>query len=112
MRDDGMNTSLFTRPSALLPIAMSLAALAIVLGYAAMFGVARQADEGTPAHVWQLLMAGQLPIVAYFSIKWLPSQPRGGAAGPWVSDIRGFSGDVSGLVVSVVVTRTLRILSS
>jgi hypothetical protein len=71
-----MKISLLKRPSALLPIAMSLAALAIVLGYAAVFGVARQSDEGTAAHLWQLLMAGQLPIVAYFAIKWLPAQPR------------------------------------
>ena len=63
-------------PSALLPLAMSFAALAIVLGHIAMSGVARQADEGTAAHLWQLLMAGQLPVVAFFAIKWLPRSPR------------------------------------
>jgi hypothetical protein len=57
---------------------MSVTALAIVLGYAAMFGVARQADEGAVAHMWQLLMAGQVPIVAFFAIKWLPTQPKEG----------------------------------
>ena len=41
-----------------------------------MFGTARQADEGTAAHMWQLLMAGQLPIIAFFAIKWLPTEPR------------------------------------
>jgi hypothetical protein len=64
------------RPSAFLPLAMSAAALAIVLGYAAIFGVARQADEGTAAHLWQLLMAGQLPVVLYFAVRWLPAAPR------------------------------------
>jgi hypothetical protein len=54
---------------------MSAAALAIVVGYAVMFGTARQADEGTAAHLWQLLMAGQLPIIAFFAIKWLPIEP-------------------------------------
>ncbi len=73
-----MNPSLLRRPSALIPIAMSVTALGIVLGYAAIFGVARQADEGAAAHIWQLLMAGQLPFVAYFAIKWLPNQPRKG----------------------------------
>ena len=29
-------------------------------------------DEGTIAHLWQLLMAGQLPVLAFFAIKWLP----------------------------------------
>jgi hypothetical protein len=55
---------------------MSVAALVIVLGYAAMFGTARQADEGTAAHLWQFLMAGQLPIIASFAIKNLPTEPR------------------------------------
>ena len=64
------------RPSAFLPVAMSTAALAIVLGYAAMFGVARQADEGAAAHLWQLLMAAQLPVVLFFAIRWLPAAPR------------------------------------
>ena len=71
-----MDTTLLKRPTALIPIAMSLAALSIVLGYAAMFGVARQVDEGAAAHMWQLLMAGQVPIVAFFVIKWLRTQPR------------------------------------
>ena len=67
---------MFKHPSAFLPVAMSAAALAIVIGYAAMFGVARQADEGTAAHLWQLLMAGQLPVVLFFALRWLPSAPR------------------------------------
>ena len=64
------------RPSAVVPVVMSLAALAVVTGYAAMFGTARQADEGTAAHIWQLLMAGQLPVIAWFAINWLPAEPR------------------------------------
>jgi len=39
-------------------------------------GVVHQADEGTEAHIWQLLMAGQVPIVGFFAIKWLPRAPR------------------------------------
>ncbi len=63
------------RPSALIPLAMSIAALALVLGHIAMFGTARQADEGTAAHLWQLLMAGQLPVIGFFAIKWFPRTP-------------------------------------
>lgn len=55
---------------------MSFAALATVLVHVAMFGGAREADEGTAAHIWQILMAGQLPIVAFFAIKWLPRTLR------------------------------------
>jgi len=64
------------RPSAFLPVAMSTAAFAIVLGYAAMFGVARQTDEGAAARLWQLLMAAQLPVVLFFAVRWLPAAPR------------------------------------
>jgi len=41
-----------------------------------MFGVARPADEGAAAHLWQLLMAGQVPIIAVFALKWLPLETR------------------------------------
>jgi hypothetical protein len=63
-------------PSAFLPMAMSLTALAVVIGHIAIFGIAREADEGAAAHIWQLLMAGQLPVLAFFAIKWLPRAPR------------------------------------
>jgi hypothetical protein len=68
--------SLSKKPSAFVPMAMSLTALAVVLGSIIMFGVVHEADEGAIAHIWQLLMAGQLPILAYFVIRWLPRVPR------------------------------------
>lgn len=71
-----MNLSTLKTPSAFLPLAMSFAALATVLVHVAMFGIAREADEGTAAHIWQILMAAQIPIVAFFAIKWLPRTPR------------------------------------
>ena len=67
---------LLKSPSAFLPPVMSLAALATVLVHIALFGIARQADEGTAAHIWQILMATQLPIIAFFAIRWLPRTPR------------------------------------
>ena len=71
-----MNVSLMKKTSAWLPIAMSLTALAVVLVHVARFGVVREADEGTAAHLWQLLMAGQVPVLAFFAVKWLPRAPR------------------------------------
>jgi hypothetical protein len=71
-----MNLSTLKKPSAFLPLAMSFAALATVLVQVAVFGAAREADEGTAAHIWQILMAAQIPIVAFFAIKWLPRTPR------------------------------------
>jgi hypothetical protein len=69
-------STMLKQPSAFLPVAMSLAALATVLVHVAMFGAAREADEGTAAHIFQLLMIAQVPIIAYFAIKWLPRTPR------------------------------------
>ena len=64
------------KPSAVVPIAMSLAALTTVLVHIIIAGVARQADEGAAAHIWQLLIAGQMPVLLFFVIKWLPRTPR------------------------------------
>ena len=71
-----MNTSMMKHFSAFVPLIMSFAALATVVVHIGMFGAAREADEGTAAHIWQLLMAGQVPVVAFFAIKWLAHAPR------------------------------------
>lgn len=70
-----MGFSILRKPSALAPLLMSLAGLALVLVHAARYGVVHEADEGTSAHLFQILMAGQLPIVALFAVKWLPESP-------------------------------------
>jgi hypothetical protein len=70
------NVSLIKQPSAFLPLAMSLAALILVLGHAAIFGVVHEVDEGAAAHIFQILMGAQLPIIASFILKWLPTRPR------------------------------------
>jgi hypothetical protein len=83
-----MNTQIYSfgaivrRPAAFLPLAMSLGALA-TLFVAAMYGFAhgahglvREPDEGAAAHIWQLLMAGQLPLLLFFAVRWLPRAPR------------------------------------
>jgi hypothetical protein len=71
-----MNLSPTKQPSGFVPIAMSLAALAAVVAHIALVGTAPQPDEGTAAHIWQLLMAGQIPVIAFYAIKWLPRTPR------------------------------------
>ena len=63
-------------PGAFLPVAMSIAALSVVLGHTAIYGIVHEADEGAAAHIFQLLMVAQIPVVAYFAIKWLPRAPR------------------------------------
>ena len=62
-------------PSAFLPLIMSFVVVAAGLREAAVFGL-HQADEGTAAHLFQLLMPLQVPIIAFFAITWLPRAPR------------------------------------
>jgi hypothetical protein len=61
---------------------MSLGAIATILivlalhGAAPASGAGPEADEGAAAHIWQLLMAAQVPIVLFFAVKWVPQSPR------------------------------------
>ena len=63
-------------PSAFLPLAMSLAAIGTILAVLAAHGTAPQPDEGAAAHLWQLLMAVQVPIIVFFAFTWVPRSPR------------------------------------
>ena len=68
-------TLLLRSPSAFIPLFMSGVALATVLIHMASHGAASAADEGTAAHLFQLLIAGQAPFAAFFALKWLPRLP-------------------------------------
>lgn len=58
------------KPSAIIPIAMSLSALVVILIAIAISGAKRQPDEGAAAHIWQLLMVGQIPLLGWFAFRW------------------------------------------
>ena len=64
--------------SAWIPLVMSFAAFALLIGYVAVFGTTQESggDEGTAAHLFQILMAAQIPVVLFFAIKWLPLAPK------------------------------------
>jgi len=57
---------------------MSSVALLLIVAHVATVGTAPQADEGAAARLWQLLMVAQLPLIAYFGIRWVPSAPKQG----------------------------------
>ena len=59
----------------------SLAGLAGIMAWGALTGFVREPDEGTAAHLWQLLMAAQLPLGVFFAMTWLPGSPRWAWAG-------------------------------
>jgi hypothetical protein len=65
------------KPTAFIPIALSLIALSVVLGSIATSGIDnRPADEGTAAHIWQLLMVLQAPFIVAFVFRWLPRERK------------------------------------
>ena len=56
-------------------MAMSSVALITVIVHILMLGGGRANDEEATAHLFQLLIAGQAPFVAFFAMKWLPRMP-------------------------------------
>jgi len=55
-------------PSALVPLIMSAVALLVVLSTVIAFGTPHRDDEGATAHLFQLLIVGQLPFLAWFHL--------------------------------------------
>lgn len=53
------------RTAAIVPLLFSAIAFAVVIANM-VAGVAPQPDEDASAHIWQLLMAAQLPLVLLF----------------------------------------------
>jgi len=71
-----MNVPKLRNPTVFLPLAMSLLALGMVLVHFTIFGIVKETDEGTAAHIFQLLMVGQFPIVAFLAFRWFAIAPR------------------------------------
>jgi hypothetical protein len=67
---------LLKRPLGFVPVLLSAVALAAIALQLARHGTAPQPDENAAAHVWQLVMAAQLPLLAIFAVKWLPEAPK------------------------------------
>jgi hypothetical protein len=64
---------------AVLPPLMTLTVVAAGLTEAAHAGgFVRQPDEGTAAHLFQILMPAQIPIIVVFAATQLPRHPRAG----------------------------------
>ena len=62
---------------AILPVLMTLTVVAAGLVHAAQVGgFVREADEGTAAHLFQILMPAQIPIIALFAATQLPRHRR------------------------------------
>jgi len=67
------------------------------IGHLALDGMPRRGDGGTAAHLFQLLKAAQLSIMAFFAIRWLPHEQETEAD----TDVRAsLSGATAGLTRS------------
>jgi hypothetical protein len=73
-----MKITPFRAPAAWIPITLSLTGLLMVACNAVLFGVVHEADEGAAAHIFQMLMAAQIPFVVWHLVRWLPRNARRG----------------------------------
>jgi hypothetical protein len=71
-----MDQYLIKKPSAWVPMLLSLGMLVFIASVWATLGLAREPDEGTPAHVFQLWLVLEAILIAFFAIKWLPRSPK------------------------------------
>jgi len=70
-----MNWAAFKPPAAWFPLLMSAASCAVVTLVISGAGAVRDLDEGVAAHVWQLLVIGQVPLIAWsFFRRWPQSR--------------------------------------
>jgi hypothetical protein len=59
----------------MIPVIMSLGALLLVAIQFGIHGLTPARDEGAVAHLWQVLLVAQLPVIAYFAFRWLRRAP-------------------------------------
>ena len=71
-----MNEPTINQPTVFLPLAMSLVAIVMVLVHFAIFGIVDETDEGTTAHIFQLLIVAQVPFIAFLAFRWLAVAPK------------------------------------
>jgi hypothetical protein len=62
--------TILRKPSAQLPLLVSVAALVLVLGHAFLYGTVHEADEGPAAHIWQILIVLDAILALAFTLHW------------------------------------------
>ena len=73
-----MELFLGKKASALIPVVMSLIALALGGVEISIHGMRPERDEGALAHLYQLLVVGQVPIISFFVFRWPRRAPLQG----------------------------------
>ena len=70
--------SLLKKPSAWLPIVLSLSIIAMIAGFLFFVGASgsRAEDEGVAAHLFQLWLVLEALLIPFFALTWLPRLPK------------------------------------
>jgi len=68
--------SILKKPSAWIPIVIPLIFFAYLVIYITIFGIVREEDEGTGAHLFQLWLVLEPLMIGFFAVKWLPRAPK------------------------------------
>ena len=71
---------LLRKPSGWLPLALSLAAIGLIVEHVAFIGVAPQADEVAEARIFQVLMLLDALVIGAFAVRWLLVAPKAASA--------------------------------
>ena len=69
-------TPLFKKPSAWIPIAIPLIFFAYLIIRITLFGIIREEDEGTGAHLFQLWLVLEPFMIGFFAVKYVPRAPK------------------------------------
>ena len=65
--------TLIKKPSAWVPIVLPFIFFAYLVIYISIFGIVRQEDEGTGAHLFQLWLVLEPFMLGFFALKWFKS---------------------------------------
>ena len=71
---------LLRKPSAWLSLVLSFLAIGLIVAHVTFVGVARQADEGAEARIFQVLMLFDVLVIGAFAVRWLPAAPKAASA--------------------------------
>ncbi len=67
---------MWKKPSAWVPVALSLCVLLMELGFVLWGSQEPQEDEGVGARLFQLWLVAEFFLVALFAARWLPREPK------------------------------------
>ena len=71
-----MDVSLLKKPSAAIPIAISFAAITLVLVHRSLVISGDDSEVAGFSRAFRVILALQIPLILYFLYRWLPRKPN------------------------------------